>query len=121
MHQNYYYAIYDGDGSSFNVSGPPGSAEAEHFFQDYFAARGLNSTATDFNGRSDYGGFLDIGVAAGGLFTGAEGIKTEEEAAMFGGEAGVAYDVNYHQAGDNFTNLNFEVSLRLHSSLTRHR
>lgn len=29
---------------------------------------------------------------------------------MFGGEEGMEYDVNYHQAGDNFTNLNFEAS-----------
>lgn len=29
---------------------------------------------------------------------------------MFGGGEGSAYDVNYHQAGDNFTNLNFEAS-----------
>lgn len=28
-------------------------------------------------------------------------IKTEEEAAIFGGKAGVAYDANYHGAGDN--------------------
>jgi carboxypeptidase Q len=30
---NYYYAIYDGDGSDFNITGPPGSAEAEAFFE----------------------------------------------------------------------------------------
>ncbi|MGW3561068.1 hypothetical protein ACWDNT_27660, partial [Streptomyces sp. NPDC000963] len=29
-------------------------------------------------------------------FTGAEGIKTAAQAAKFGGQAGVAYDVNYH-------------------------
>ena len=106
---NYIYAIYDGDGSAFNISGPPGSAEAEAFFESFFTDHGLNYTATAFDGRSDYGPFLDVGVASGGLFTGAEEIKTVEEADEFGGEAGIALDVNYHQAGDNFTNLNFDA------------
>jgi carboxypeptidase Q len=99
---NYVYAIYDGDGSAFGVTGPPGSAEAEHLFQDFFTVEErLPWTATEFDGRSDYGPFLDAGIASGGLFTGAEGIKTAEEAAIFGGDAGVAYDINYHGVGDN--------------------
>ncbi|KAK5676587.1 Leucyl aminopeptidase yscIV [Elasticomyces elasticus] len=102
---NYVHAIYDGDGSSFNISGPPGSAEAEAFFEKFYIDNGLNYTSTAFDGRSDYGPFLDVGVASGGLFTGAEDIKTVEEAASFGGTAGIAYDINYHQAGDNVTNL----------------
>ncbi|KAK6422628.1 Leucyl aminopeptidase yscIV [Oleoguttula sp. CCFEE 5521] len=91
------------------ISGPSGSAEAEYFFEDFFESKGLNSTPTAFDGRSDYGGFLDRGIAAGGLFTGAEEIKTAEQAALFGGQAGVALDSNYHQAGDNVTNLNYEA------------
>ncbi|KAI6915169.1 hypothetical protein KC334_g176, partial [Hortaea werneckii] len=106
---NYMFGIYDGDGSAFNLSGPPGSAEAEAFFEDWFAANGLNSVPTEFSGRSDYGPFLDAGIPAGGLFTGAEVEKTEEEAALFGGTAGVAFDPNYHAVGDNYTNLNFEA------------
>lgn len=106
---NYEYAIYDGDGSSFNISGPPGSAEAEAFFEQYYIANGLNYTATAFDGRSDYGPFLDVGIASGGLFTGAEDIKTDEEVLAFGGVAGIAYDPCYHQACDNVTNLNLEA------------
>lgn len=33
---NFIYAIYDGDGSAFNISGPPGSAAAEKLFEDFF-------------------------------------------------------------------------------------
>ncbi|KAI7473459.1 hypothetical protein KC357_g5510 [Hortaea werneckii] len=106
---NYMFGIYDGDGSAFNLSGPPGSAQAEAFFEDWFASNGLNSVPTEFSGRSDYGPFLDAGIPAGGLFTGAEVEKTEEEAALFGGTAGVSFDPNYHQVGDNYTNLNFEA------------
>ncbi|BDD57598.1 Leucyl aminopeptidase yscIV [Monascus purpureus] len=103
---NYAYMVYDGDGDTFNQTGPAGSAEIEHLFQHYFAVRGLKTIATEFDGRSDYAAFIENGIPAGGLFTGAEGIKTEDEAAVFGGEAGVAYDANYHAVGDNMTNLN---------------
>lgn len=107
---NYVYAIYDGDGSAFNVSGPPGSAAAEKLFEDYFNTQAnVSHVATEFDSRSDYAAFAEAGIAVGGLFTGAEGIKTEQEAALFGGTAGVAYDVNYHGAGDNATNVNLEA------------
>lgn len=106
---NYIHALYDGDGSSFNLTGPSGSAEIEHFFQDFFTGAGENYTATAFDGRSDYLAFIDAGIPAGGTFTGAEALKTEEQEAMFGGEAGVALDVNYHGAGDTVDNLNMEA------------
>ncbi|KAG7091941.1 hypothetical protein E1B28_008333 [Marasmius oreades] len=102
---NYALNAYDGDGSTFGIAGPPGSAETEKLFHEYFASVGLNSTAAEFSGRSDYGPFLDVGIACGGLDTGAEKLKTEEEVQLFGGEAGVAYDVNYHGAGDTIDNL----------------
>ncbi|KAL9596581.1 MAG: hypothetical protein Q9219_005708 [cf. Caloplaca sp. 3 TL-2023] len=110
---NYKYGIYDGDGSAFNVTGAPGSAEAEKLFQDYFTNdAGLNWVPDSFDGRSDYAPFADAGIAAGGLFTGAEGIKTAEEQTLFGGQAGVAYDKNYHGAGDNVANLNFDAFIQ---------
>ncbi|KAL2816560.1 hypothetical protein BJX63DRAFT_387673 [Aspergillus granulosus] len=108
---NYAILLYDGDGSAFNLTGPPGSDSIEKLFTDYFADRGLGSFETAFDGRSDYEAFILNGVPAGGVFTGAEGVKTEEEAALFGGTAGISYDVNYHLAGDNFTNLNHEAFL----------
>ncbi|KAF1844681.1 Zn-dependent exopeptidase [Cucurbitaria berberidis CBS 394.84] len=106
---NYIHAIYDGDGSAFNVSGPPGSAQFEKFLEDYFTSAGENFTATAFDGRSDYGPFLDVGIPSGGTFTGAEEIKTEAEAAAFGGEAGVALDKCYHAACDNVANLDLDA------------
>jgi Zn-dependent M28 family amino/carboxypeptidase len=106
---NYVNAIYDGDGSAFNISGPPGSDEIETFFEDYFTGVGQNFTATAFDGRSDYGPFLDVGIPSGGLFTGAEENKTAEEALMFGGTAGIALDHCYHQACDNVTNLDLDA------------
>ena len=74
-------------------------------FLDYFASQGLATEPTEFDGRSDYFGFINNGIPAGGLFTGAEGIKTADEAAIYGGTAGVAYDPCYHAACDDIDNL----------------
>ncbi|KAI1380666.1 Zn-dependent exopeptidase [Hypoxylon crocopeplum] len=106
---NYVLGIYDGDGSSFNLSGPAGSAEAEKLFEAWYESEGLPYVGSEFNGRSDYGPFLDAGIPCGGLDTGADGIKTEEEVTMFGGTAGIWYDPNYHSAADNVTNLDLEA------------
>jgi Zn-dependent M28 family amino/carboxypeptidase len=102
---NFVPFVYDGDGSAFGVTGPNGSARVEQVFLDYFASQGLGTEPTEFDGRSDYFAFINNGIPAGGLFTGAEGIKTAEEAALYGGTAGVAYDSCYHQACDDIDNL----------------
>ena len=75
-------------------------------FNDYFSSQNLATAPTAFDGRSDYGPFIDRGIPAGGLFSGAEGIKTAQQAAVYGGTAGVAYDHCYHQLCDDLTNLN---------------
>ncbi|HYN16848.1 MAG TPA: M20/M25/M40 family metallo-hydrolase, partial [Actinomycetes bacterium] len=102
---NYVRFVYDGDGSDTPDPGPPGSGQIEAVFNDYFASQGLATEPTAFDGRSDYGPFIAVGIPAGGLFSGAEGIKTAAQAAVYGGTAGVAYDPNYHQAGDTINNL----------------
>jgi len=108
---NYVRFVYDGDNSKFPVGpgsadGPQGSGEIERVFHDYFAGVGLASSETPFSGRSDYGPFIAQGIPAGGLFTGAEGVKTADEAAIYGGTAGVAYDACYHLACDTIANVN---------------
>ncbi|GAP85132.1 putative aminopeptidase y [Rosellinia necatrix] len=102
---NYYLGIYDGDGSRYNLTGPPGSDVAEKLFEDWFAGEGLTTFGAEFNGRSDYGPFLDAGVPCSGLDTGADGVKTAAEVAIYGGVAGEQYDQNYHGPGDNVANL----------------
>ncbi|HWH01153.1 MAG TPA: M20/M25/M40 family metallo-hydrolase [Pilimelia sp.] len=108
---NYVRFIYDGDNSAFPVGpnvqdGPDGSGAIEQMFADYFASQGLASAPTPFNGRSDYGPFITRGIPAGGLFTGAEGVKSATEAAQFGGTAGEPYDRCYHLACDDVANVN---------------
>jgi len=101
---NYVRFVYDGDGSGTGVVGPNGSGVVEDVFLDYFAGEGLANEPTEFSGRSDYGPFIDVGIPAGGLFTGAEEFKTPEQAAIFGGTAGIALDPCYHQACDTYAN-----------------
>jgi len=106
---NYVRFVYDGDGSDSDPAGPPGSAQIEDIFNGYFESQGLASDPTPFSGRSDYGPFIAVGIPAGGLFTGAEGIKTPEQAEVYGGTAGVAYDHCYHQACDTISNVNTQA------------
>ena len=108
---NHVFFIYDGDNSDAVGAGPgpAGSAEIEKTFERYFESQGLPYKGTDFTGRSDYGPFIATGIPSGGLFTGAEGIKTAEEAALWGGQAGVAYDPCYHQACDTYDNVNLDA------------
>ncbi|MGX5695248.1 M20/M25/M40 family metallo-hydrolase [Agromyces soli] len=101
--------VYDGDGDAFGTAGPNGSDVIEGVFADFFAGEGESSEPTEFDGRSDYSGFIDAGIPAGGLFTGAEGIKTAEEAAVYGGTAGAPYDPCYHQACDDIDNLDVDT------------
>ncbi|MEV0677150.1 M28 family metallopeptidase [Actinosynnema sp. NPDC050436] len=102
------YFVYDGDNSDGvgAGAGPYGSAQIEKSFVDYLTAeKKIQVEGTDFTGRSDYGEFIEQGIPAGGLFTGAEVLKTEAQAAKWGGTAGLPYDPNYHLAGDNLGNV----------------
>ncbi|MCK6506400.1 M28 family peptidase [Myxococcota bacterium] len=99
--------VYDGDGSA-GLAGwpaPEGSEEIEALFTDWLDDQGLAWQATAFDGRSDYGPFIWAGIPAGGLFTGAEGIKTDAQAETFGGQADAPFDACYHQACDTRDNI----------------
>ena len=104
---NYVFFVYDGDDSDAVGAGPgpAGSAAIEKTFEGFYTKRGLPFKGTDFSGRSDYGPFIANGIPAGGLFTGAEVVKTAEEAAIWGGTAGQPFDPCYHQACDTFANV----------------
>jgi Zn-dependent M28 family amino/carboxypeptidase len=96
------YFAYDGDNSDGvgAPAGPAGSDGIERTLTAALAATGVQARGTDFDGRSDYGPFVEAGIPSGGLFTGAEEIKTPDQAAVWGGQAGAPYDRCYHQACD---------------------
>ncbi len=104
---NYMFGVYDGDNSGGTArraaSSPRDRRRSRTSSRSFYAKRGEPFQDSEFCGRSDYGPFIAVGIPAGGLFTGAEGVKTEEEAALYGGVAGAAYDPCYHQPCDNLT------------------
>lgn len=108
---NYTIGVYDADESTFPapVEVPEGSVAAEKIFTDWFDSKSQPWVDSEFSGRSDYQAFIENGVASTGLFTGAEVLKTEEEAKIFGGTAGVALDKNYHAKGDDISNINLRA------------
>jgi Zn-dependent M28 family amino/carboxypeptidase len=119
---NYARFVYDGDGSAFGIRGPAGSHAIEEVFEEFFASQGLASEPTAFDGRSDYDAFITAGIPAGGLFTGAEDNKTEDQVALYGGLATfddevVAYDPCYHQACDSLDPIGDGADAGLYEAL----
>jgi Zn-dependent M28 family amino/carboxypeptidase len=101
------YLAYDGDNSDNEGAGPgpEGSATVERVLLEQLSSTGVAATGTDFDGRSDYGPFVAVGIPSGGLFTGAEEIKTPEQAQRWGGTAGQPFDPCYHQACDRIDTI----------------
>jgi Zn-dependent M28 family amino/carboxypeptidase len=101
---NYGLFILDGSGD-IGPMGPDGSDEIEALFERYYEDRGEISAPRAFDGRSDYNAFIGSGIPAGGLFTGAEVIKTPEQVGWWGGTAGQQFDPCYHAECDTIDNL----------------
>jgi len=107
---NYIFMVYDADESTFpapeGVTIPEGSIAIEDLYEAYYTKIGEPYDDTEFSGQSDYQAFILAGIPSGGLFTGAEEIKTEEQAAIWGGIAGEQFDPCYHLACDTYENNN---------------
>ena len=74
------YFTFDGDDSDGDGAGPGpyGSGQIEAAFGTTSTYTGVPLESRDFDGRSDYGEFILQGIPAGGMFTGAEVVKTED-------------------------------------------
>jgi Zn-dependent M28 family amino/carboxypeptidase len=91
--------VYDGDNSSSGrVRFPPGSAAIEQIFSRWFTARGRATRETAFGG-SDHLPFVQAGIPAGGLFTGADGRD----------DRGRTHDPCYHRACDTLSNVSWPM------------
>ncbi|KAK6354832.1 hypothetical protein TWF696_003964 [Orbilia brochopaga] len=99
---NFAYQVYN----ATDEHDPVGSGALRQLYEDTYRALGVNYTFIEFDGRSDYVGFIEAGIPAGGVATGAEGVKTKAEERMFGGWAGGWYDPCYHQLCDDLGNVN---------------
>jgi Zn-dependent M28 family amino/carboxypeptidase len=115
---NYIFMVYDADQSTFEapVAVPPGSTAIEDLYESYYTLVGEPYDDTAFDGRSDYQAFIEAGIPSGGLFTGAEVVKTEQQAAIWGGTAGEQFDPCYHLACDTFDNVDLHA-LEVNSDL----
>jgi Zn-dependent M28 family amino/carboxypeptidase len=115
---NYIFQVYDADESSFPapVVVPPGSTAIEDLYESYYTWKNKPYDDAEFSGRSDYQAFIEAGIPSGGLFTGAEVVKTAEQQAIWGGVAGESFDQCYHQACDTIDNLDLNA-LEVNSDL----
>jgi Zn-dependent M28 family amino/carboxypeptidase len=117
---NYIFMVYDADESTFEapagVTIPEGSPAIEDLYESYYTWIGEPYDDTEFSGRSDYQAFIENGIPSGGLFTGAEEIKTEAQEAIWGGTAGEQFDPCYHEACDDLDNVDLHA-LEVNSDL----
>lgn len=95
---NYEYEVYDAN----NIDNPKGSEELKNLYIDFYNSKGLNHTLIPFDGRSDYVGFIENGIPAGGIATGAEKNNAEN---------GKVLDRCYHQLCDDLTNIAWDAFL----------
>ncbi len=104
------YFTHDGDQSlPADTRGQPvvpeGSAGIERTLVAYLKSAGKTAQDTSFDGRSDYDGFTLAGIPAGGLFSGAENKKSDEQAKLWGGTANEPFDPNYHKKTDTLDHI----------------
>jgi len=100
---NFFYGIYNGSGAAPDIREKCVIIQRE--FERYMRTNGKPYLLTPFSGRSDYGPFIEAGIPAGGLFSGAETVKNSTGRSTFGGLANTAYDPCYHDYCDSFDNI----------------
>ena len=105
------FFTYDGDQSGQpnpNIPArdvPAGSAGIERTLAGYLNLAGIRPADLPLARSTDYSAFLAAGVPFGGATTGAAQKKTDVQARLWGGRAGVAFDPNYHTPGDTIDNV----------------
>lgn len=105
------YFTYDGDQSTAPGRNdavprvPEGSPGIERTLVAYLKSAGKTAQDTSFDGRSDYDAFTMAGIPAGGLFSGAEENKTEDQQKLWGGTANAPFDPNYHKDTDTLEHI----------------
>jgi len=85
---------------------PDGSPAIEDLYESYYTLVGEPYDDSAFDGRSDYQAFIENGIPSGGLFTGAEVLKTQQQVDIWGGELDEQFDPCYHEDCDTFDNNN---------------
>ncbi|MGE2722832.1 M28 family peptidase [Mycolicibacterium celeriflavum] len=106
------YFTYDGDQTAQPnpeipaKSVPEGSAGIERTLAGYLNLAGVRPADMPLSQFTDYYPFLTSGVPVGGLTAGSSQRKTEIQARLWGGRAGVPFDPNYRTKRDTVENVN---------------
>lgn len=106
------YFTYDGDQSAAPnpkipaQSVPTGSAGIERALAGYLNSAGVRPADMPLSQFTDYYPFLAAGVPIGGLTAGSSQRKSEVQARLWGGRAGVPFDPNYRTKRDTVDNVN---------------
>ncbi|CAF3789995.1 unnamed protein product [Rotaria sordida] len=113
---NYFFGIYESTSLPDTVSSTVKNASLKisQLFRNWFDKEKLPWDDTSLFSISDHFAFVVAGVACGGTFSGAPGIKTFEQRDRYnrmlghghGGIAGASFDPCYHQACDTLENIN---------------
>ncbi|KAJ9144606.1 Peptide hydrolase [Pleurostoma richardsiae] len=91
-----YYFNYDMIASPFpmyEISSYENSGIGPSLLEEYIVAQGKEVSYSEFDDRSDYAGFIALGIPTAALFTGD----------------GEPWDPCYHQACDDIDNINWEA------------
>ncbi len=109
--QNAGYFTYDGDQSGPPnpnlpaASVPPGSAGIERTLAGYLNLAGVRPADMPLGRASDYSAFLLAGIPIGGVTAGTNQRKTEVQARLWGGKAGLPFDPNFATRRDDLDNV----------------
>ncbi len=82
-----------------------GSDQITDFLVQALDAAGTGAERMDLGGASDHFSFEQAGVPTGGIFSGANEVKTDAEASEFGGQPDEPLDACYHLACDTPENV----------------
>ncbi|GAC1406189.1 MAG: M28 family peptidase [Mycobacterium sp.] len=106
------YFTFDGDQSGQpnpdipQQTVPAGSAGVERTLAGHLSLGGVRPADMPLSRTADYAPFMSAGIPVGGLTAGSSQRKTEVQARLWGGQAGVAFDPNYLTPRDNVDNIN---------------
>ncbi|KAJ2780720.1 hypothetical protein H4R18_003307 [Coemansia javaensis] len=108
---NYIALVHNGT----DAPGPAraGSCQIQRVFEDYFSRHAYPYKITDMRAGSDFVPFIDNGVPAGGVLTGAGELKSVDERRDHGGLAHAALDTCYHRDCDTLLNINMVALHRM--------
>ncbi|KAI9502739.1 hypothetical protein GGI25_004463 [Coemansia spiralis] len=104
---NYIALVHNGTDAPENTR--IGSQRIQRVFENYFARHDYPYQVTDMVGGSDFLPFIDNGIPAGGVLTGAGEFKSIDERREHGGLANAALDTCYHRDCDTLLNINIDA------------